>query len=298
MEIRAGTPDVVVVLCDQSRGVPLSADKLRPITEGERSGGLPKLLTTTTGPRGKFAFEDLPAGEYRVVAQKWIGPFQGVFEIQGTVIQLFGTADHIRVPSPAAQRVVLQPPGDGVLYLDQEVPNSETFLLLSTRRPAGDPILGFSGLGKAFLANMIGANRMPYGRTIVVGVPREKVHAFFFAADNAPGYATQEYEVRAFERPGRVPFVASWSDGRHDPPPPIRRTMELMQKHGLTAEGLLGIDSNLSPQQRGEARLKLVDQLDREVQLPEGRSATAGDVLAAEAYARLQETVKRRQNRK
>lgn len=298
MEIRTGTHDVVVILCDQQTGLPLSQQKLRPFTEGARSGGMPKLATAITDQRGRFAFEGLPPGEYRLVAQKWVGPFKGMFEIHGTVIQLFGSAGQIRVPSTEAERVVLTPLGDGVLHLDQDVPNSETLLVLSTGAPAGDPILGFYGLGKAFLRNMIGTNRMPYGRTTVIGVPREEVHAFFFAADSAPGFAVQKFRVRGFERPQRVPFVASWSDGRHEPPAKIRRTMEVMKKHGLRAAELLGVDSNLSPQQRHEAHLRLADQLDRKVELPDGHAATVGDLMAAESYAALQAELERRRRKK
>lgn len=297
MEIRSGTPDVVVVLCDQQTGIPLSADRFRPITEGERSGGLQKLATAVTDRRGKFAFEGLPAGEYRLVAQKWVGPFKGMFEVHGTVIQLFGSAGQIRVPSPQAEKVVLQPPGDGVLQMDQDVPNSETLLLLSTEPPARDPILGFHALGKGFLRNMIGANRMPYGRTTVVGVPREKIHIFFFAADSAPGFAVQTCQVRGFQRLQRVPFVASWSDGRHEPPAKIRRTMELIKKHDLRVDKLLGLTRDLSQQQREKAWTELMDRLDRTVELPEGHKATVGNVLAADAYAKLQEKVSRRQKK-
>ena len=294
MEVRAGTPDVVVFVCDQRTGIPLSAETRRPFTASGPAQGLPKLLTSVTDDRGQFAFEDLPEGEYRVVAQKWAGPFKGVFEVHGTVIQLFGWADHIRVPSTEAERVVLTPKGDGVLHLDQDVGNNETLLLLSTEPPAADPILGFVGLGDGFLTHMIGVNRMPYGRTTVLGLPPGTVHAFFFAPDNSPGFAAGRFEVDGL-RARRAPFVAGWSDAQHDPPPRIREVMDLMRRHNLHADRLLGIDPSLPPQRLQEERLKLAKDLNRKVELPEGQAATVGEILAAEGYASLQEAIKQRQ---
>src|SRR4029079_14963620 len=90
MEIRSGTPDVVVILCDQRTGIPISAETRLPLPVSARLSSFPPpLLTATSSPSGQFVFDRLPAGEYRVVAQKWTGPVKGVLELNGTVIQLF-----------------------------------------------------------------------------------------------------------------------------------------------------------------------------------------------------------------
>src|ERR1041385_1487699 len=163
LETPAGSPEVIVILCDQRTGIPISAETRRPFLESTNRSFPPPLLTTNSGPRGQFAFDHLPAGDYRVVAQKWTGPFKGVFEVHGTVIQLFGTADNLHVPSPEAEQVTLRPPGDAVLVFDQQVGNEGTFLMLSTRPPIADPILGWHSLGGDFLNHIIGVNVMPYG---------------------------------------------------------------------------------------------------------------------------------------
>jgi hypothetical protein len=294
LEVRGGAADVVVFLCDQLTGLPLDAATRRALDVSGRPDKLPAFLTAVSDQRGSFAFTDVPAGEYRVVAQKWTGPFKGVFEVHGSVIQLFGAADHVRVPSPEAEQVVLRPPGEGVLVLDQQVPNSATLLLLSTRPLAADPVLGLHALGRDFLTHLIGVNRMPYGRTVVVGMPREEVHAFFFAADNNPGYAAASYEVPGYERAAKVPFVASWSDGRHDPPPRLREVQELLRRHGMTAFAAVGLTPTGDGAKDRAAFRKLADDFGRHVKLPGGESATVGELLAAEAYTRLEAAVRQR----
>ncbi len=287
--------EVVVMVCDQRTGMPVSSLTRRPVSDslGARGNAGPPLLAVTD-PQGRFALENLPAGEYRLVAQRWAGPFKGFMELQGEEIRLFGTADHVRLPSAESEKVVLRPAGDGVLRFDQEVGNNETFLLLSTKPPAADPILGFAALGGQFLTCAIGFNRMPYGRTTVRGLPRGTVYAFFLAADNSPGFAHEGFEVGPIERVKRVPFVAGWSDGRKEPPPGIRRVMELLVKHGLIgpkAYALAGFDRDFS---RLESLSTVGDRLDKKVELPEGRTATVGEILAAEGYRQLLESDARR----
>ena len=80
-----------------------------------------------------------------MVAQKWIGPYKGIFENHGTVIQLMGTADEVVVPRPNdyyQALLALSPPGNGVVQFDQDVGNSDTVMFLSTEPIEFDPILG------------------------------------------------------------------------------------------------------------------------------------------------------------
>lgn len=292
MEVRSGTPDVVVALFDQQTGLPISARTRRPIFNGKPSEAQSaknmedavNILTATTDARGGFAFSNLPSGRYRLVAQKWIGPFKGLFELQGSVIQLFGSAENVQIPSQKALHVVLTPPGRGVLQLDQDAPNDGTLLLLSAAPPEYDPILGFHCLGQPFLKNLMGMNRMPSGRTTIIGLPPGPVHAFFFAADNSPGYATQTYTPQLASPAPKIPFVAGWSDGRHDPPEDLKKLMEQMEKENIYLEKLLGLTTKDGKPDRAALAAQ---PLDRRFMLPDGSSHRLGDLLAADAYRRL-----------
>ena len=185
------------------------------------------------------------------MAQRWIGPYKGVFDEHGTVIQLMGTADDVVVPRPADYYkaiVALTPPGGGIVQFDQNVGNNETFMFLSTSPPEFDPILGLNSMGTSFFQHLIGVNRMPLGKTTVIGVPDKPLYAFFFAADNSPGFATVEVPVSdaGLVRIPPEPFVAGWSDGRKTPPPNIAKLMEFMDAHSLTPDQLLRQFSELS----------------------------------------------------
>ena len=178
-EVSSGTADVTVILCDQKTGQPVLADTFLPFVQGKFEFP-PKLATTQTGRRGEFVFTNVPPGEYRLVAQKWTGPFQGIFEVHGAVIQLFGTADHVRVPSAEAEQLSLAPPGNGIAMFNLEMPNQGTLLVLSSQPMLADPILGFHAPGTNFLNHVVAVNVMPYGRTTVVGLPGGDVSRVVF----------------------------------------------------------------------------------------------------------------------
>lgn len=296
MELRAGTPDVAVCLCDAATGLPLAKDTFKPIGSGNGQANpmATEMAILVTDDTGRFRFEQVPAGKYRLVAQKWIGPFKGIFAEHGTVIQLMGTADEVLVPRPADDQqalVSLRPSGGGVVQFDQDVGNNETFLFLSTSHPEFDPILGLNAMGTPFLQHLVGFNRMPLGKTTVIGVPSVPLHAFFFAADNSPGFATVEVPVSdaGLVRVPAEPFVAGWSDGRKTPPPELAKLMEFMEAHALTPDQLLNIpelsNANFAAHQ---ARMQeLQKELSQKIELAEGVSARVGDILAIKGYRRL-----------
>lgn len=281
-EMQSGAPDVIVFLCDGETGIPLSKDTMKPFIEGKRiqNADFNNLLTAVSGDRGAFAFKDVPAGRYRLIAQKWIGPYKGLFEINGSVIQLFGAAE-VAVPSEEAQQVRLQTLGRGVAQLDMKVGNNETLLMLSTQPAEFDPILGFRCLGKSFMTNLIGANRMPYGRTTIVGLPSTPVHAFYFANDNNPGFATQIIEPQITGPIDNIPFVAGWSNGRHEPTEDLRPLMDLLIAQNIVVEDLLDLKGPDGKVNREAAEAL---QLDRLVTLPDGKWYRIGDIVAADNY--------------
>ncbi len=296
MELRSGTPDVSVCLCDAATGLPLAKDTYKPIGSGSGPQGAmaQEMAILVTDDRGQFRFEQVPAGKYRLVAQKWTGPFKGIFAEHGTVIQLMGTADDVLVPRPTDDRqalVSLRPSGGGIVQFDQDVANNETFLFLSKSPPEFDPILGLNAMGTPFLQHLIGFNRMPLGKTTVIGVPGVPLHAFFFAADNSPGFATVEVPVSnvGLVRVPPEPFVAGWSDGRKTPPPELAKLMGFMETNALTPDQLLNIpelsNANFAAHQ---ARMQeLQKDLSHKVELAEGVTARVGDILAVKGYQRL-----------
>ena len=292
-EISAGTPGVPVCLCDGETGLPIAKETYKPIDWGSPDINplSREMAITVTDEKGAFRFEHVPAGKYRLVAQRWIGPFKGPFEVQGTVIQLMGTANDVVVPRPADHYkalVPLTPPGTGIVEFDQEVGNDETFMFLSTSPTEFDTILGLNAMGAPFFKHLIGFNRMPAGKTTVIGVPATTVHAFFAASDSRPGAAAVEVPVSktGFARVPAERYVAEWSNGRKTPPPKLAKLMEFLEKEALEPDELL----ELPPFARETfaahlARLQeLLKDLHRQIELPDGSTARVGDIFAVRSY--------------
>ena len=208
MELRSGTADVPVCLCSAETGMPVVKDTYGPFEWGKarEDGKAVEMAITVTDEKGRFRFENVPDGKYRLIAQKWIGPYKGVFEVHGTVIQLMGVADDVGVPRPTDHyqaRVVLSPPGKGIVEFDQDVGNDGTFMFLSLSPLEFDPILVFDAMRGPFLRNLVGVNRMPLGKTTVIGAPDRPMYAFFFAGRQFAGY-----------RGGRGSGVSVWLGSR------------------------------------------------------------------------------------
>lgn len=296
MELRAGTPDVPVCLCDAVTGLPLARETYKPIewSKGQFLGAATQMAIVVTDNKGQFRFENVPDGRYRLVAQKWTGPYKGVFAEHGTVIQLMGTADGVVVPRPTdydKALVALRPPGSGIVQFDQQVPNNETFMFLSTSPAEFDPILGPDAMGSSFFENLIGVNRMPLGKTTVIGVPNKTLYAFFIAPDNSPGFATVEVPASqdGLVLVGPEPFVAGWSNGRKTPPPNLANLIEVMDANSISPNRLLNLPelSNANFAAYHDRMQELRNELSQTIEIAAGTSARVGDVLAAMGYQRL-----------
>lgn len=293
MELRSGTPEVPVLLCDATTGMPVSRETYRPVPFGREL--FEGLAVQVTDNKGNYRFENVPDGKYRLLAQKWTGPFKGFFEEHGTTTQLMGVADEVVVPRPTdaqAASVVLSPRGaEGVVMFDQQSPNSGTILFLSTAPTEFDPILGPYAMGTSFWQHLVGINRMPLGKTTVLGVPNQPLYAFLFAPDNSPGFASIEVPAPKGQlvRVPMEPFVAGWSDGRKTPPPKLAALIEFLEKHELSVGELLQIPplANATFKAHRARMEELTRDLSREVQLADGQSARVGDLLAAEGYQRM-----------
>jgi nitrous oxidase accessory protein NosD len=293
-----------VVLCDRSSGIPLARGTLQPFTNDRTQTLGSNILFCMTASDGRFTFDQIPVGSYRLVAQSWRdkASIRAVPEVNGEEIELHGTANDLGVTGGGTVDVVLRPLGTGTLRMDQRVPNNATFLILSTAPTGADPVLGFTGWTSSFLRNALGGNRMPRGRTVVHGLPEGTVYVAMFAADDVPGFLNAEVQIKAGQTTFLpfTPFVAGWSNGRHDPPPelmPIFEEIKAMPRREAQVwfgkvMGQAGVQADPKSD-----RPQLSGHLDAEVLLPSGRKATLGQVMAAAGYIQLQDSVARRAGR-
>jgi len=298
---------VVVILFEQSSGIPVCKETFRLFTEGfltKERNRQEEISFVVTDGLGCFSFEKVPVGEYRLVAQSWkdAEEFKGVFEINGKEIQLHGIAEHIRVSSEISPDIVLRPLGTGVLRIDEDMPNDETLLVISTSPTRADPILGFAGWGGPFIRNMLGGNRMPEGKTTVYGLPEGKVYLAMFAADSVPGWTEGQAQITPNTTTviEYIPFVNSWSNSRHYPPEHLVPVFEeVKQLISQKDNFILNLYQNSGIQiDRSKGMWGFMEQigphLEKDVELPSGSKATFGEVMAAAQYVQLERTMERK----
>lgn len=296
----------VVILCDRKSGVPVYKKTYCPFTDEFVKGNkATDIAYITSDEKGRFSFENIPAGEYKLVAQSWkdVEQFKGPFEKNGKEVEIHGIAEHVKVSAGSSPNIILRPLGTGVLQIDQDVPNDEVLLVISKSPTRADPILGFTGWGGAFMQNMISGNRMKKGETTIYGLPEGKIYLAMFAADSIPGWTDGQVEIKPDTTTVLecIPFVNSWSNSRHDPPEHLVPVFEELRELSSTDNTfILKIFKDYG---LGEAyaegmwkfMVQLGPHLEKEVELPSGRKTTFGNLMAAVQYIQLKKTVERRQ---
>jgi len=303
-------PRATVVLCDQATGIPVSKQTFRPFIEGSRPD-LKGLAVVTTDAQGTFRLQDVPEGRYRLIAQSWLGR-QAVLDVflkNGREIMLRGVANGIRVPSTAAKSIVIKPLGNCVVSLDEDFPNSDALLLVSTEPLSADPVLGFASWRGPFLQHLIGANRMLDGVTKIAGLPEGEIHLSVFGNDNNGGIGAGSVLAKSDKvvQVPYIPIVCGWSNGQHDPPASLQPTfMELKQIAAkkkdfgpafldrlLAAKGIV-VDHS---EKTRDPRSPYWAHMDQVVTLPSGREVRLADVLASVGYLDLQMQMRKRSGR-
>ncbi len=292
-----------VVLCDHETGIPVNRKAYKPFTTKPDLKGI---ATTVTDSDGRFAFEDIPDGQYRLIAQSWkdTPAVKDIFEKNGTEIILHGVTDKISVPGKEATNIKIAPLGTAVVTLDEDFPNDGALLVISTKPLSTDPIFRFASWQGPFLQHLIGGNRMLRGITTVHGLPEGTLYFSVFANDNNGGIGAAAIETKAGEtvKADYIPIVCGWSNGQHTPSKELEPVFaevkevyqrdkilllyQLLEKKGITvkipAEGAPNLLSVYRP------------HLQEIVTLPSGRKARFADVLASVEYIHWQRRIEQR----
>jgi hypothetical protein len=295
-----------VVLCDQSTGIPVSKNTWRPFTENMQE--MKTLGLVLTDANGKFRLKDVPNGCYRLIVQSWPDKptVEEVFDKNGKRILLHGIANNLIVPSSSATSIVFNPLGKCVLSLDEEFPNSDALLLVSTKPLLADPVLGFICWQGGFMQNLIGANRMIYGVTEIAGLPEGKLYLSVFANDSNGGIGASTVEMKAGQKvkSDYISIVCGWSNGQHDPPEELEDTYNEIKMIANKKKGSVLTFINELLAEKGIA-VEIDDMaknpfsvyyphLDKMVSLPSGREVRFADVLASLQYMQLKKRVEQR----
>ena len=297
-----------VVLCDQGSGAPISSQSLEPCA-GFRMYMTPNgFALSTTDENGNFIFEDIPQGQYRLVAQSWVDKpsVQNIFDTNGKEITLHGIATEISVPSKDAKGIEITPLGTASVAIDEKFPNDGSLLVISTQPSSIDPVLGPVSWQGPFLQNMIGANRMLSGFTKINGLPAGTIHLSVFSIDNTGGCGAGSVEAKSGETVDAeyIPIVCSWSNGRHTPPRELEETFSEIKSIAAKEKNYVIpfldqlLDQKGIPVEKDEKSRNPMSayypHLNQIVSLPSGRDVQFADVLASIQYIQLQTIVERR----
>lgn len=283
--------EVVVFLCDQKTGYPIDRQTRQRFETRSRELKLEEQLWfAITSEQGGFEFQDVPEGQYRLVAQSWSGT-RGLATFQGrtsSLVFLHGTVNDVKV-EPGKQTVAFpRQLGNHVLHLSNDPLEGNAFLLVSLKPTLGDGILGPYGWGEAFMSQLIGVTHMNQPTVTLLGLPPDAaVHVGLFNYDNNPGVGAASF--KAGQSKGTVRIIATWSNGHRDPPPELTALTNHLADSKLELESLLpkvtDTEKGLNTEERAIRILR--NHPDLEVEVSGLGKRRFADVLAAFGYIRL-----------
>lgn len=301
--------DVMVVICDSETGLPID-HKNRLIG---KENNVENLRATTTDDDGKFSFQDLNQGKFRLLAQSWVDARElpdKPLDKNGRVVRLHGIAPTVELPFHDVERgtLTIHPLGNCTLEINTNpAVGNDSVLLVASRKPlAADPILGFAAWSGDFMKNMIFWNRMMHGKTTVHGLPPGKIFLAAFALDNNPGFGGIEIEIRENEmNQVTIPLIASWSDGVRDPPFRLRPLMKQIESlQGSAVTNLVGEQYPEIISARDNLKEPIMEfwgfwipYLDHPVQIDKVE-VSIKDLIAAERYLNLDRHAKSMEERR
>jgi hypothetical protein len=295
-----------ITLCDADTGVPLIKELRRPPAWSEHRLLFENVWFSETNGEGRFQFENVPPGRYRLFAQQWedAGDFSHPFDVRDRDLKLLGDIS-CEVSDAGTEGVEVEfaaAPGPNQLVIDGDI--DEVSLILVSGRVPQDAVLGPFSIAGPFATHLLGYCR---GRLTIEGLPDGEVGVAIFILDNSPGMNTYKVDVANGEI-ARIDvreedMLAGWSNARTGPLPGLEAEMEEVgaifdasDEESLwtlitTGTPAAGTEyDHLLDQHDFERVLELIPELgdlQREIALPSGHETTIGKVLAAMAYCEM-----------
>jgi hypothetical protein len=306
-----GTPaeigQAAVFLCDAATGYPILATTNKPLDlKSPPKDWIFDVRHAVTDEHGAFAFDELPPGIYRLVAQSWAGA-QGIpwlaanrrpgpFGKTPSEVRLHGVAEQVEIAGDGTTRVNVRSLGNGSLAIVNDPEEANAFLFLSSRPPIGDPILGPLSWGDEFVNGLFAVTHMSEPHVTFMGLPSgQEIHASLLNYDNNPGFGGGSYRVGEARRvPLRI--LAGWSNGHCDPPARLLTLVEHLEERRLDLSQLLGLPDTDVHNARELNRLA-TEIPNREIEVKGLGKLRLIDLLAASRYNYLRSHHKARSNK-
>ncbi len=290
----------VITISDADTGVPLIKSLRQTPTWEEHRMMFEDLWFAQTDSAGKFLFENLPTGSYRLTAQKWLGDesFDHPLEIRQGDVRMLGSMEFEVADEPIDIEFAAAT-GPNRIRIMGDI--DEVSLTLVSAQPPEDAVLGPFALAGPFATNLLG---FCSGPLTIEGLPDGNIGVIVIILDNSPGMNTYTFDLSDGETAvldvREEDMLAGWSNARRGPLPGLEAEMEAVNAAFAAGEeesiwGLIAADTpvagseynHLLDQSDFERIFDVIPQLGplaRSVTLPSGHETTVGRVLAAMAY--------------
>jgi len=294
----------MVLVCDSQSGIPVMREDSRPFTDYWPRGGRDSdWAFAVTDDSGHFLVEGLKKGTYRIIAQSWDGDQQArrpPLEQVATEVHVRGVAEDVKVPSDAANAVVLRPLGEGALQIRATSTERSPLVLLSRSAPRADPTLANGAIVGGFLRHLIGGFPMKGNKVVVRGLPKGKLHSFLIVMADEPGFGAGVANIEGGRTADtRIPIYATWAKPRPAPPESLASLMDELRKLQKSPDGGHFVADQLPDLHLERFRstfhwfAQLASFFERPIKMPSGRKITFGHVMAAMQHLQIERAVER-----
>lgn len=286
----------VVFVCDAKTGWPVLRDDAKT---NEEHLDWNSWVHAVTDDHGRFVIPKLSAGTYRFVAQSWSGT-QGLPEFQGETsssVFVHGVASGVVVPDPnqpdGPVAITIRPLGMETVRITADPQEASAFLILSTGKTIGDPVLGIAGWGAEFLNSAFMITHLSSPTLEIFGLPKGvEITASAFYYDNVPGVGGVSWNSGE-QREVTFRVYSGWSNAHDQPPPRLEKLTAYLKTHRGVFHQLVSSEDREQLRQTlvkmgADAAWKSVGGPNRQVDVPEIGPTALVDLFAAHSYSELQ----------
>jgi hypothetical protein len=193
-------------------------------------------LKHTYSTDGKFRFDNVAPGRYRLVAQSWEGladipsKKEDLRKDRPLILRGHGVAEVVAEQHVTADVRAL---GSASITVETDPHEGNAFLFPTTKKPIGDFVLG-TAAWKDFGTQVLGVTHMHRGRMTMKGLPdNSDIFFCYLNYDNAAGVGGGFCNTGR-DKTATINVYATWSNGKYDPPARLLPLVRYLETTGIS----------------------------------------------------------------